>query len=387
MPETLKSWFSLKPNRDNFKPQVFEDRRLIFCHEDQLSQQILNSIQMRFAANEPIKMLLFGDWGVGKTHTANHICWWLDQNKADYPVTPVMIEVGDITARSRFDVLVRPFLDKLGLDFLINLTSKFQAANPNVPKALQDIGVPLYIASVISKFNMATPGITPPAVVPEAFNILRGKKPQAGGAPLGLAEQLTDSTDFYAVLLAIGHMHRVVERHRLLFIADEAAKLDKVENDEATLAHWVATNRLIFDDENKTFGFIYTLSAKGERALPQAIWDPQIQTRIGTANKCELKSLASGDVTTFLRKLVDEFVDKEATERLVASGGINASDYNWDSYPFTASAKSEFVDYYQRAQEYSKPRDISDRLNTVGFIALKKNKRLITEECLAESGM
>jgi hypothetical protein len=386
MPETLKSWFSLKPNRDNFKPQVFEDRRLIFCHEDQLSHQILNGIQMRFAANEPVKMLLFGDWGVGKTHTANHICWWLDQYKADYPSTPVMIEIGDITPKSRFDVLVRPFLDKLGINFVIELASKFQAINQNVPKALQDVGVPLYIATVISKFNMAVPGMTPPAIVPEAFNILRGKKPQSGGATLGLGEQITDSADLYSVLLAIGHMHRIVHGNRLLFIADEAAKLDKVSNDEATEAHWIATNRLIFDDENKTFGFIYTLSAKGESNLPPAIWDPQVQNRIGSANKCELKTLASGDVTNFLRKLVEEFVDKNAVEELAKKGVING-DYEWDAYPFTKAAKAEFIDYYQRSQENSKPRDISDRLNTVGFIALKKNSRLITPECLRESGM
>lgn len=386
MPETLKSWFCLKSDRDNFKPQAFEDRRLIFCHEDQLSQLILNSIEMRFAANEPIKMLMYGDWGVGKTHTANHICWWLDQKSAEYPTKTVMIEIGDLTARSRFDVLVRPFLDELGIDFVIELVNQFQALNPNVTQALQQVGVPLYVASVVNKLNMATPGMTPPQVVPDAFNILKGKKPQAGGVTLGLGEQISDSGDFYSVLLAIGHMHRVVKNKRLLFIADEAAKLDKVENDESTLAHWVATNRLIFDDENKTFGFIYTLSSKGERHLPLAIWDAQIQNRIGS-HKFELKSLASGDVTTFLRKLVDEFVDKGVADTLVQSGQVAAADYDWDAYPFTQQAKMDFIEYYQRTQENSKPRDISDRLNTVGFIALKKQARLITPDCLTASGM
>src|SRR5438046_2443563 len=132
MPTTLREWFCLRPRRDNFKPQVVRDRNLFFCHEDQLQEEILRSIEMRFAANEPVKMLIHGDWGVGKTHTAHHICWWLETNANDYPAKTVMIEIGDITERSRFDVLVRPFLDELGLDFLIDLAQRYLNLKTNV---------------------------------------------------------------------------------------------------------------------------------------------------------------------------------------------------------------------------------------------------------------
>ena len=40
---------------------------------------------LRFAANEPVKMLILGDLGVGKTHAVNHICWWLNANASDFP--------------------------------------------------------------------------------------------------------------------------------------------------------------------------------------------------------------------------------------------------------------------------------------------------------------
>lgn len=386
MPTTLKEWFCLKQDRDNFKPHVVRDQNLFFCHEDQLQEEILRSIQKRFAANEPVKMLLYGDWGVGKTHTARHICWWLDQNKQNYPARPVVIEIGDMTAKSRFDVLVRPFLEELGVDFVIDLARRYLALKPNVVQSLQQAGVPLYVATVISKFNMASPGITPPPVVEDAFNCLKGRKPPAGAASVGLGQQLTESNEFYGVFLAIGEMFRAVYQERMIFIADEAAKLNDVDNDETTRAHWVATNRLIFDDNNNTFGFIYTLSAATDRALPSALWHPQLQNRIGD-NKFLLKTLAPQDVGSFLRKMVDEFVDKLQVEELSQTAQLPAADYEWESYPFTAQAKADFVEHYQRDQENAKPRDISEKLNELGFVALSLKTRLITPECLTRAGM
>jgi hypothetical protein len=60
----LRDWFCLRDGRDNFKPHNVRDRGLVFCHRGILDDEILNSIQLRFAANEPVKMLILGDWGV-----------------------------------------------------------------------------------------------------------------------------------------------------------------------------------------------------------------------------------------------------------------------------------------------------------------------------------
>lgn len=386
MVATLKDWFCLKPGRDNFKLKVTEDCQYIFCHEDQVQDEILRSIEMRFAANEPIKMLLYGDWGVGKTHTAHHIRWWLEKNADQYPAHTVMIEIGDIDKKSRFDVIVRPLLDSLGLEFLIELTHNYLTEKQDIVGALERVGVPHYVSTVIGKFAMAPPGMTPPQVVPDAFNILKGRKPPSGGTSMGLGDQLVESTDFYGVLLAIGEMHRTKYAKRVIFIADEAAKLDDVGNDDATLAHWVATNRLIFDDQNDTFGFIYTLSGKSKRQLPQALWHPQLQNRVGE-NAFELTTLGANDVEGYLHKLRNELIDKNCVSKRANAGDDEWRDYSWDRYPFTQPGWDHFVDHFKRNQEDAKPRDISDRLNAVGFVALKSDSPLINEEHLEKAQM
>src|SRR5207248_251784 len=141
-----------------------------------------------------------------------------------------------------------------------------------------------------------------------------------------------------------------------------------------------------FDDNNNTFGFIYTLSAASDRALPLAVWAVQLQNRIGQ-NKFLLENLKPQDVGTFIRKLMDEFVDKARVEQLKDNGEIPAADYDWTNYPFTKQALADFIEHYQRDQENSKPREISDKLNELGYIALDLNTRLITPECLTKAKM
>lgn len=383
--KTLKEWFGLKDGRDNFKLKAREDAHLILCHDQDIREKVIGSIERRFAANEPIKMIIYGDWGVGKTHTANHIGWWLEHNKQHYPAKIVMQEVGDLKKTSRFDVLVRPFVEELGIDFLVDLTFEYQKKKGNTAKALREAGVSDYVASTFGKFNLAEKGSTPPPAVLEAFHVLQGRKPAPGYAAYGLGQQIIESKELYNVLFAIGEMYRTVHGHRLVFVADEAAQLEQVENDDTTKAHWVAVNREIFDDKNGTFGFIYTLTGKTNR-LPEAIFDPQIQNRLGQSY-LELRNLDKTDVEQYLVKLTAELVDSGKVKDMVAKGEIPKKDYDPACYPFSRAGYDRFVDFFQRSSENAKPRDISDRLDELGFIAIKSSKRLIDEDCLAKASM
>lgn len=385
MPVLLREWFCLKEGRDNFKPHNERDSRLVLCHEHLLHNEIQTSIELRFSANEPVKMLLFGDWGVGKTHAVNHIKWWLEDQKAEYPAFPVIIEIGDIDRSSRFDALVRPFLKKLGLDFVVDVVHGYKQQNPNLVQALRNVGVTPSVADAFAKFLLAMPGDTPPPNVKDSFEYLQGNKLTGEAARMGLGQQLTDSADFYSVLLGVGEMHRVVSGNRMIFIADEAAKLETVEANDTTQAHWVNANKLILDDNNTTFGFIYTISARRDQ-LPTALSEPQIMNRLGD-NIHELKNLTPGSVESFLTRLVQEFVDQGTVDALVTSGEIIPTEFSWDYYPFTSAGRAEFVDHFDRSQEDAKPRDICNKLNDAAFIAVKTGKRLIDPDCLRTAKM
>lgn len=388
MPNTLSEWFCLKPGRHSFKPNVIRDRDLVFCHEAKIQDEIMMSIERRFAARQPVKMVLYGDWGVGKTHTVYHISWWFDQHAADFPAQTVLVELGDITSKSRFDVFVGPFLDRIGLPELVRLVHGYTSAagGKHVVEGLKERGAASNVAEAFGKLLLASPGGTPPPAVLTAFEFLKGEKTK-DAASMGLGGTLSQSEEFYSVLLCCGELCQMVNKKQLIFMADEAAKLEDIDADDATKRHWIAANRLIFDDNNDAFGFIYTLSGKGQRSVPSVISDPQIVNRLGANNMIELPNLAPTDVESFLKKLRVSFVDQACVDTLTAAGTITPSEYDWKRYPFTASGWNEFVGYWNNNQQDAKPRDICDKLDDVGFRAMKDSKRLIDPDCLRKARM
>ena len=53
----------------------------------------------------------------------------------------------------------------------------------------------------------------------------------------------------------------------------------------------------------------------------------------------------------------------------------------------SGGGKDRFLEYWEANQGDAKPRDISDKLNILGFIALKSVKRLIDVACLETASM
>jgi len=386
VPLILGEWFCMDDGRSSFLPELPKDANLLFCHDDIIKNKIITGIEMRFATKKPIKMLVYGDWGVGKTHLMHHIRWWLARNQSDYPTYPVIIEIGDITKKSRFDDIVRPFLDSLGIHFLVDLVHQYRGKEPNVAAGLRDKGIASHIAEAFNKILLGSPGQPPVDLVVQSFEYLKGRR-VSGQAGIGLGQSLEESQEFYQVLFSIGEMYRRVnDGTHILFVADEAAKLESVDADEATQNHWMTANKFIFDDQNNSFGFIYTVSGKQEKNLPRAIWDPQIQNRLGKGYVYRLDNLATEGVDSYLTKLLQEFIDWNKVDSLVASGQIDSAQFNRDAYPFTTEGRNRFIDYFNQNQEDAKPRDISQNLDLLSFQAGKRGQRLITPDIVETLG-
>jgi hypothetical protein len=85
--------------------------------------------------------------------------------------------------------------------------------------------------------------------------------------------------------------------------------------------------------------------------------------------------------------LRDAFVDKAAVETAVNAGEISASEYDWSRYPFTDDGWREFLEYWNNNQEQAKPREICDKLDDVGFRAMKDSLKLIDPSSLRKAKM
>jgi len=159
----LNTWFYLADNRRSFKPHPLQDRQVMFCHED-VEQNIRMAIEKAYALGETLKLLLWGDWGVGKTHTLRHIDYWLTQRPAEYPAKTVFVEIGDVSRNSSFQVIHKDLLDGIGLEKLVELAFGYMREGGDLMSGLERIGIPNSIRQAFNKLYVATPGSAPPRV-------------------------------------------------------------------------------------------------------------------------------------------------------------------------------------------------------------------------------
>jgi hypothetical protein len=380
----LNSWFFLKGERRSFKPHPLQDRDVMFCHQD-VEGNIRVAIERAYALGETVKLLLWGNWGVGKTHTLRHIEYWLSTHSEDFPAKTVFVEIGDVSRNSSFQVIHKDLLDGIGLPKLIDLAFGFMREGGDLMSGLEGIGIPGPIRQAFNKLYVATPGSAPPDLVVMAWNYLKGDDIGTKGAALGLPRQLTDGKEFYYVLAALGFIFQKVDHRQLLFLVDEGAKLEAVSATQEMERHWVNVNKLIFDQDNTYFGFVYTVSGSADE-IPAALFEPQIENRLGN-RRMELRNLPADGVRDFIRNLTASFVNFDTAESDTEASLTSNSEYSRDSYPFADAAFDRFVEYFQRTQENSKPRDICAQLDDAAFYAMKANKRLIDDEILDQLGL
>lgn len=382
-PKTIADWYHLKDGRRSFKPDPLQDKSAVFCNQD-VQESVQAAVEQAFATSETVKLLLWGDWGVGKTHTLRHLQYWLEQNREHFPARTVFAQVGDVAKSSRFGIVHKDLLDGVGVEAVIAWVHRFIQSGKSLAQALEGIGIPVPIAQAFTKFLVAQPGQPTPEIVVTSWNYLRGESVGRAGTALGLQDQISDSKDFYAVLAALGYLCREVNQEQLIFLVDEAARLEAVSQALEVERHWINVNVLIFDQANRYFGFVYTVSGQNQDSIPAALFERQIENRL-LNRRIQLFPLQPDSVREFVANLRDAFVDKgmvESDPEILSTPG-----FEWGVYPFTRDAFDRFVDYFQRTQDNSKPRDISGKLDEACFRALKLGSRLVTEQALDQVGL
>src|SRR4051812_48171204 len=122
--ETMQTWFGLKDDHRDFSIQTEGDARLFFARH-QLDEELKRRLRRAFRTENPLKMVLYGDWGVGKTHTMRHVQYEIER-ESSYNALVVFVELPDITKKSTFQVAHGALLDALGIDRAKNWLLHFQ---------------------------------------------------------------------------------------------------------------------------------------------------------------------------------------------------------------------------------------------------------------------
>src|SRR5438105_3518776 len=122
--ETMADWYGLKDGHKDFYIENDAHARILFARS-QLDDQLHGILRKSFRTGNPPKFILYGDWGVGKTHTMRHIEHVVGTT-AGYDAQIVFVELPDITAKATFQLAHGALLDALGQNRVKTWMLQFQ---------------------------------------------------------------------------------------------------------------------------------------------------------------------------------------------------------------------------------------------------------------------
>ncbi len=369
--ETMQSWFGLKEGHKDFTIENDTDARLFFARNE-LDKQLNGILRRSFRTGNPPKLVLYGDWGIGKTHTMRHIQYVIE-TRDDFPARVVFVELPDITSRSTFRVAHAALLDALGLEraqgWVLQYHTKHSSdARERIQKATQSGDIAFAFASLLG-FGEASR---------IAWDWLRGIQLSAGDARLaGLPPALDQSNQLVRVLQMFGMLCQEIEGELLVLMLDEATKLAYVSNQDS-INHWLNAFKLIADPQTKEIGFIVSASWLDPDDMALPLQDPQVMTRFGESNYILLHTLDDSATTVFVTALLSEWIDPQRRAAILelhkdeADGEVVGAG----TFPFTEEGLRVAVAYACRQGGYTTPRDIQKALDDLLNRAMDDEKHI-----------
>lgn len=371
--DSMATWFGLEEGHNDFSIENDEDAKLLFARRD-LDDQLNAILRRAFRTKKPPKMVLYGHWGVGKTHTMRHIEYVIENTQA-YNAIVVFVEIPDITSRSTFQVAHSALLDALGMDKAKSWILKYQTkheegARERIREFAQSDDVAIAFSSLLGEGDGSR----------IAWDWLRGMALSASDARLtGLPPVLVQSNQLVKVLQVMGHLCTVVEEKMLVYMLDEGFKLGNVTNPDA-VNHWLNAFKLLADPEQKDVGLVLSGSWDDIDLMPLPLQDDQVVGRFGEPNYIPLHNLDEERTLVFLKALLDEWINDEKQEALTAAHSSEADGEEIDSssFPFTRDGIQVLVSYMCRRGGFTTPRDIQTDLDDLLNRAIDESRHILS---------
>jgi Cdc6-like AAA superfamily ATPase len=375
--ETMAEWYGLKDGHKDFFIENDVHARLLFARSE-LDDELQSILRKSFRTSNPPKFLLFGDWGVGKTHTMRHIEHVVSSTPG-FDAHIVLIEMPDITAKSTFQVAHSALLDSLGLNRVKNWVLQFQTKNQS--KAQEVIQHQTQSEDIARAF-LTLIGYGDSARI--CWDWLRGVELSSSEArSVGLPSALSQSNQLVSVLRMLGRLSKDVDGKTLVLMLDEATKLESVTNGDA-IAHWINSFKILSDKLTKEVGFIVSASFRDPDDMPEPLSNAQIRSRFGDKHYIQLRNFGSEEANVFVRALLVEWVDPAKRAALMAAHNADVQSENITdkTFPFTERALEQFIEYACRNGGITNPRDIQSTLDDILNRAIDDGRHILSKKYL-----
>jgi hypothetical protein len=320
----------------------------------------------------PPKKYLYGLYGAGKTHTLFNLKYQLEESpQAATQPYKVVCRIIDCEFRRKtdFSYVHGKIMEAIGLEDVRDLIRKFLAKNAmlNVLELLREKFENTNVAKAIHSLALGASDVT-------LWKWLcAGKLSAAELTSLGLTKNLDTVEEMVTIEVGLTRLFQA-ETKNYLFLLDEMEGMRNVDDSDAQESFHDAFRKLA-SDENDALGFVVSIFAGAENQIPDFVFRPDIINRINRNNIHLLNYLQEpNEVEQFLRDLFDLMVDPAKKQAAEASGEIPPG-LQW--YPFSDTAKEQFVDIAVSAVTASLPRNLIKAVNECAVEAVQRGARVI----------
>lgn len=372
--EDMGEWFCL-PGHSTFMVQPSRDPEFYFGRGN-LQDEITARIQRGILLHKIPKLVLWGAFGAGKTHTLYHIKWYLEHvDERKFEVRYVEMPP-DLARKSKYSVLHQAMMDKIGPATVRRLLEGFITGHlgPQLNSVLSDYFY--QDEDLVTVIRIIAQG------GPQQLNAWRWLRGESLGENqlqgIGVARS-PDLKDLINILVVIGQLFMDVENSRLVFLIDELEQLEYVTGEE--ISTWEVAFRKLADQDNAAVGFVFAGRGAAADELASPLRHEAFMDRVGEVNFVEIPYLHDvADVVEFVKDLVEHLVDQDCAKKKLKTAGI---DTPLDLYPFTPEALERINQYIYEDVTRALPRELLFTLNECGAAAVGKSA-VITEEIADE---
>ena len=380
MAAPLNKRFCLKGDRKNFTInfRINHEDRAAYFGKRKINEEIIEDIRERYMMGNQPKKYLYGQYGVGKTHTLFNIKYKLEERPEAKDITDYQVKCCFIDAefkeKTNYNYLHAQMMEALTLEKIREVIDEYLAKNagPTLEDKLRDDFGDANIARAIRALGYAGEPIT-------LWKWLCGGSLTAAElTSYNLTKNMDTISEMYRVLVGIMRLF-VNKGIYYLFLLDEMEGLTNVRNQDCRESFHDAFRRLA-DDDNSVVGFIVSIYAMQEEDIPDFVFREDIKTRLNKANIHRLEYLAhDDDVRQFLKDLFELVVDDDKKKEREKEGKIpNGMKY----FPLTDEAMEELVNLAISAPTASLPRNFISALNEGAVHAARRDSYVIDTQDL-----
>lgn len=375
--DTMAEWFGLKPEFRDFTIESDNHASVLFARTE-LDDRLSKILRRSFRTGNPPKFVLYGDWGVGKTHTLRHLKWTIEQ-EVDFRSLVVFVDLPDMLAKSDFSVAHAALLDALGLDAVKVWVGQFQMKHQgDTERLLRELTQSSDIAKAF--LTLVTFG----EAARYAWDWLRALKlSPAETRVAGLSPAITQSQQMVNILLMLGRLSREIDDQMLIFLVDEAEKLRDVSNRDA-VNNLVSALRQLSDPLVREVGLIIAASFRDPEDGPEPLADQNVMTRFGERNYIPLHYLDDAEISNFLRSLLGGWIDEKKGKALAKKHAKEADGEAVGPFPFTSGGFDLFIEQVTRNGGQSTPRDAQKDLSDFLNAAIDEGKHILSSNFVHE---